>query len=228
MIRRAGMVFVVILMSGNWGCSLARFPSDPSFALQNGDLLFQDLDGGPMCEAIEAVTEGYGGVDFTHVGVAVVAPDGISVLEAIPTDGVVLTPLSEFLARSSSRDGHPKVVVGRLKSSYQSRIPAAIEYGLSKLGRPYDSVFEINNGAYYCSELVYEMFARANNDTPIFDLQPMTFKDPKTNETFPVWEEYFAQLGVPIPEGHPGTNPGAISRSSAITVVHAYSSPRDW
>ena len=37
------------------------------FELTNGDLLFQDLDCGPFCDAIEKVTEGYRGAQLSHV-----------------------------------------------------------------------------------------------------------------------------------------------------------------
>jgi hypothetical protein len=50
----------------------------------------------------------------------------------------------------------------------------------------------------------------------------MTFKDPDTGRTLPVWQEYFSVLGVSIPEGRPGINPGGISRSPALTIIHTY------
>jgi len=53
----------------------------------------------------------------------------------------------------------------------------------------------------------------------------MTFKSPGTGNTFPEWQEYFSGLGVPVPEGQPGINPGGISRSYAIDIVHEYGTP---
>jgi len=195
------------------------------FELKVGDLLFQDIDCGPFCDAIEKVTQGYNGADFSHIGI--IAKDSIKnfiVIEAQPT-GVDTTHLEVFLRNSIDLDGQPKVVVGRLKQKYRNLIPSAIEKAFSLIGKPYDKVFDINNDAYYCSELIYEIFLFANNDEPIFKLQPMTFKDPTTDSTFPVWKEYFSELDVPIPESKPGINPGSISCSPVINIVHYYGIP---
>ncbi len=83
----------------------------------------------------------------------------------------------------------------------------------------------MSNDAYYCSELIYEIFLVANDQVPVFELQPMTFKDPDTGQTLAAWEKYFSDLGVSIPEGQPGINPGGISRSDALTIVYAYGEP---
>ena len=53
----------------------------------------------------------------------------------------------------------------------------------------------------------------------------MTFIAPETNETFGIWEIYFNNLNYPIPEGKPGINPGAMSRSPLIDIVHLYGYP---
>ena len=43
------------------------FKEVPSeFQFQRGDLLFQDLDCGPPCDAIEAVTVGYQNANLSH------------------------------------------------------------------------------------------------------------------------------------------------------------------
>ena len=54
------------------------------FKLQEGDLLFQDLDSSPLCDAIELVTPGYNGANFSHIGLVVLENDTLKVLEAIP------------------------------------------------------------------------------------------------------------------------------------------------
>lgn len=192
------------------------------FALKPGDLLFQDVDCGGLCDAIEKVTTGYAGANFSHVGIAAKGADGgIVVIEAV-SGGVEVTELEGFLGRSSDADGRPKVIVGRLTGPYRHLIRPAIEEALALKGKPYDKVFAIDNGAYYCSELVYDVFLRANDNNPVFALQPMTFKDPDTGAILSVWEDYFSKLGVAVPEGQPGINPGGISRSAILTVVHKY------
>jgi hypothetical protein len=39
--------------------------------LKEGDLLFQDLDSSPLCDAIELVTPGYNDANFSHIGLIV-------------------------------------------------------------------------------------------------------------------------------------------------------------
>ena len=204
------------------GCSQHASRANIGFVPESGDLLFQDLDCGPLCDAIEKVTTGYDGANFSHVGIAALDDDGsVVVIEAV-SSGVEVTPLRVFLGRSLDMQSRPKVVVGRLKKAYRRLISPAIEEALALEGKPYDKVFAIGNEAYYCSELVYEMFRRANDNTPVFALQPMTFKEPGTGHTQQAWQEYFLALGVSIPEGQPGLNPGGISRSAALTIIHTY------
>lgn len=175
-----------------------------------------------MCNAIEKVTTGYMGANFSHVGIALKTADGdVIVIEAVSA-GVKVTDLEAFLNRSSDDAGQPKVVVGRLKKRYRNLIAPAIEASLALKGKPYDKIFEIDNDAYYCSELVYEAFLHANGGKPVFELKPMTFNDPDTGELFSVWKDYYADLGVAVPQGRPGINPGGISRSPALDIVHRY------
>ncbi len=218
----------ILLLLPLVGCVHGLGPAPKPFVLQPGDLLFQDLDYGPLCDAIETVTQGVGGAHLTHVGMveSVDGPEAI-VFEAVGA-GVVETPLSEFLARSADPTGKPKVLVGRLDMEHQSLIPAALATARKFLGRPYDSVYAMDNTSFYCSELVYESLREANGGVPIFSLAPMTFKDPRTAKTFPPWQAYYDALGVVIPEGEAGLNPGGISRSPYVRIVHAYGKPTGW
>jgi len=207
------------------GCDQHAFKEDIGFVPESGDLLFQDSDCGPLCDAIEKVTIGYGGANFSHVGIVAVDDNGnLVVIEAV-SRGVEVTPLRTFLGRSLDTKGRPKVVVGRLKKAYHHLIAPAIEEALALKGKPYDKVFAVGDEAYYCSELVYEIFRRVNDNTPVFTLQPMTFKEPGTEHTQQTWQEYFSALGVRVPEGLPGINPGSISRSAALTIIHTYGNP---
>ena len=191
-----------------------------NFKLQEGDLLFQDLDSSPLCNAIELVTPGYNGANFSHIGLVVLDNDTLKVLEAIPPK-VMITNLDDFINRSFDKNGNPKVIVGRLKKEFTNSISNAVSYSKSKLEIIYDEVFLINNETYYCSELIYEAFL---NDS-IFELKPMTFLHPKTKDTLKVWKEYYSDLNTNIPEGNPGINPGIMSLSNKIEMVHFYGIP---
>jgi len=224
--RRFKLILILLLIIGALTITFSQgyFRGGNDSVLQPGDLLFQDLDCGPFCDAIEKVTTGYQGTSLSHVGIVAKDNDGnFIVIEALLT-GVGVTPLDVFLNRSLDTKYRPKVAVGRLKQEYRHLIPVALEQAFALDGRPYDKVFNCSNDNYYCSELIYEIFLRSNNGKPVFKLQPMTFKDPDTGDTFSVWREYFLELNVPIPEDRPGINPGVISRSPALTIVHVYGS----
>ena len=193
----------------------------PPFELADGDLLFQDLDGHPLCDAIEAVTWGCEGAKFSHVGIFALDSQGNpTVIEA--SGRVKTTPLDKFLSRSR------KVVVGRVMREYAAFIPAALAKARDLLGEPYDDVFLLDNGKYYCSELVYEVFRDANTDKPMFEVQPMTFCPPGSTQPMKIWKEYFQAKGVPIPEGKLGCNPGGISRSQKIVIMYVFDKPTGW
>lgn len=181
--------------------------------LKNGDLIFQDMDCGPLCDAIEAVTEGYNGNDFSHMGMVYHRNDTIYIIEAAGS-AVRLTTLEKF-----SKNTSKPMYVGRLKKKFRKLIPQAIDFSLQQLGVPYDDAYLYDNGAYYCSELIYDAFKFANNNKPFFELQPMTYKEPGTDEFFPAWVDYYKSINADIPEGLPGCNPGGISTSNKIKVV---------
>ena len=191
-----------------------------NFKLQEGDLLFQDLDSSPLCDAIELVTPGYNGANFSHIGLVVLDNDTLKVLEAIPPK-VMITNLDDFINRSFDKNGNPKVIVGRLKKEFTNSISNAVSYSKSKLEITYDEVFLINNETYYCSELIFEAFEKDS----IFQLKPMTFLHPKTKDTLKVWKDYYKEIEVEIPQNKMGINPGIMSLSNKIKMVHFYGIP---
>lgn len=195
-------------------CSVSiTFGQKNASSLESGDLIFQDLDCGGMCDAIEAVTQGYSGKKFSHVGLVNETDSGTMIIEAVGA-GVRMIPLDSFSKRTNN-----KMYVGRLKKQYRSLIPEAIQFSVQQLGKAYDDAFIYGNDQYYCSELIYDAFLHANNNKPFFRLEPMTFKKPGSDEYFPVWVEYYQKLGTKIPEGEPGCNPGGLSRSDKIDIV---------
>jgi len=197
------------------------------FAAQDGDLLFQDLDDGPLCDAIETVTQGFEGARFSHVGMVAWGPEGCTVIQA-GSRGVNIVPLKEFLSRSCDEHGRAKVVLGRLKPPYRNAIAPALAKARALVGTPYDGDFLLNNGKYYCSELVYECYLDPISREHLFAVQPMTFRPSGSDQPMEAWREYFAHKKMPIPEGEPGCNPGGISRSDKIEIIGAFGKPSGW
>ncbi len=186
--------------------------------LKEGDLLFQDLNCGPLCDAIETVTNGIDGKSFSHCAIVVKQNDTLKVVEAIG-GRVQINSLHNFFKRSNDTALIKNITIGRVKNLGNKGISIAAEFAISQVGTPYDDEFILNNGKWYCSELVYEAFKVGSNQKEYFNLEPMTFKDPKTNAFFPAWIDYYKSLNSSIPEGQLGINPGSISRSNKIEII---------
>ncbi len=198
-------LFLLILLSA---CNNKQ----ATIELQVGDLLFRSNSQG-LGGAIEEVTQGFEGYDFSHVGMVFAdSSHSLQVIEA--TDEVVqITTLDSFLQKGSA------IFVGRVKDEYQPLLSKAIAFSLAQLGKPYDEEYLYDNGKYYCSELIYDAFLFANNGRPFFQLEPMTFKVPETGKFSEGWVIHYQKLGIAIPEGEPGCNPGGLSHSDKIKVT---------
>ena len=212
--ERLALIVVVLLLI---------FSRQSTPELQVGDILFQDLDCGPPCEAIEAVTSGYNGAQLSHNGIITEIKGNkfsqIFVVEAIG-ERVVKTPLDNFLKRSN------KVIVGRLKPDYTYMISDAINYiENSILGKPYDYIFDLENDTYYCSEVIYQGFQVSDSTQNLFAINPMTFNEPNSKNPFVHWVTYYEELNAAIPEGELGLNPGGMSQSDKIDIIHTFKKP---
>ena len=53
----------------------------------------------------------------------------------------------------------------------------------------------------------------------------MTFLHPEEKDTLKVWKEYYHNIGIEIPQNEPGINPGIMSLSKKINIVHIYGIP---
>ncbi len=215
------LINLLFLFASFSSCGLQN--SSDTFELQIGDLLFQDLNGSSLSDAIEEVTSENKPMSFSHVGIIVPNEEGTLVVLEATGEAVQLTAVSSFLKRSLNANKKPQVCVARLKKNHQDRIKEAVSYGKSLLGFSYDSVYLMADSSYYCSELIYEMFKHSLDGSDIFKLNPMTFKDAKTGEFHPVWVDHYQNLGVEIPEGKLGCNPNGMSESKEIDWVFDYS-----
>jgi len=192
--------------------------------LQVGDLLFQDLNCGDLCNGIGEVTEGINHTYISHVGMIESIQNKnqkIIVIEAIGS-GVVETNLNQFLSRSHDANNNPMTFVERLKPQYQSLIPTAVHYAKLQLGKPYNATFSPTGPGFYCSELINFAFIHSSQDQSFFEQAPMNFANLSTHQITPAWQEYFAGLHAKAPQGEMGSNPGMLSRSNKLMLIGEY------
>ena len=194
------------------GCGAPRAPR-----LQTGDLLFQAGKTSEMSRAIADATGKNERLDYTHVGIALHSDAADSVLEA--TDGgVKIVALRDFLDRSARIGGRPAVVAMRLRDT--TGIATSIARARTFLGQPYDWSYRPDNGKLYCSELVWESYRTAEGNR-LFSARPMNFR--ASDGSMPAfWTELFAELGEPIPQGVPGTNPNDMAGETILKEIGRY------
>jgi len=183
--------------------------------LRDGDVIFQEWNCGEACSAISGVTRSAYGRSFTHCGLFYRDSVGtMRVLEAVGR-GVVATEVQDFLSRTGEWS-KGRVLVGRPNENH-GFLQKVLSFALDQVGQPYDEVFALDNQRWYCSELIDAAFAKATaKEATYFGLRPMTFKNPGSTKVLPYWQHYFDSLGVPVPEGAPGINPGSLSLSKKL------------
>ena len=176
--------------------------------LHEGDLLF-------CCtvepNAITDVTQGAEGMSIDHV--AIVHRIGgdeapLFVIEA-KKPAVCLTPIDAFCREN------PHVLVGRVEVDVDFH--KSIRRCLMQVGKPYDDLYLPGDSAIYCSELVQLNYVNSQGDL-IFEPVPMSFHD-ATGQVTDYWLEFYAERGMTVPEGEPGSNPGELSRRPQVSIV---------
>lgn len=130
----------VLLAFMGWHCWRSQSPPATS-ALKEGDIVFQTSKSA-QSKYIMLATKS----QWSHCGIIVEKSDGLYVLEAIST--VSLTPYQQWVDRGRDK----RVSVKRYTEE-------SIKIMYSKyLGKPYDLAFKFDNGKWYCSELVYDIY----------------------------------------------------------------------
>lgn len=112
---------------------------------QHGDVIFH-VSKSSQSAAIKLGTLSR----YSHCGIIIMKNGKPFVLEA--ENGVELTPMSKWLKRGRMWD-HYRVM--RLNDEQKLSLPYS-------LGGKYDRAFRFNNGRYYCSELVWELYKKNN------------------------------------------------------------------
>lgn len=179
--------------------------------LAEGDLLFVAQ---PQGNAITQVTHGIDGLAIDHV--AIVHRIGgeagpLYVIEAIPDAGVTLTPIDSLWQRERGA----QLLHARVTEADASR---SVRNALHYVGLPYDDVFLPGDSAIYCSELVQLSYVNAAG-VALLGAVPMSFHDASGRVT-DYWTRFYADRGMPVPEGEPGSNPGELSRRSQVRLLH--------
>jgi uncharacterized protein YycO len=180
--------------------------------LRTGDLLFSTHPYCSISQAIDLVTQTGKGTHFSHIGVVECIDDSCFVYHSTPGKGVCRQDLEYFLHPDQQEN---RITVYRLKEAFQSSIPMAMNLAKDLVGQPYNNSFKFTAPGYYCSEFIYRIFAPSR----IFELNPMTFKDPESNDFSEHWIEYYGKLGISVPERQPGCNPNGMAASDKLVLI---------
>ena len=175
------------------------------FDLRAGDLLFFSDEGGMN----DAVRESTG--QYTHVALVESVDDTVWIIDATQRYGVSHRPL---LRTRNGEKPYPDVY--RVKHGCYN-LDSVLARARSFIGQPYDNAFLPDNGAIYCSELIYEVFLDdcSAKGRHLFEAKPMNWRD-KEGKIPQYWQEHFKKLEMEVPEGVPGTNPTDMSRSPLL------------
>lgn len=169
-------------------------------------------EAGGMSSAIaDATSEG---ADFcaTHVGIMEVCGDSLYVIDATPEHGVARRPLSEFTEEFS-----PFSTFSFMRVKGYAGRRKAVEKAKSFIGHEYDFTFLPENGMFYCSELIQVCFTRRDGHS-LFPGKPMNFRD--SSGKYPeYWQNLFSNMGIPVPQGVPGTNPNDLMHDACLRTV---------
>lgn len=179
--------------------------------VREGDLAFVVNRQG---NAITSVTHSINSLPIDHVAIMhrIGGDNGpLYALEAIPHGGVCLTPVDTFLVANGGREN---IVMGRVEDLDAHH---SIKAALTLVGLPYDFNYMPQDTAIYCSELVQSTYVDLTGHL-VFETIPMTFSD-STGNIHPYWQQHYAKQGLSVPEGHPGTNPGQLSRHPKVKII---------
>ena len=151
------IIVILVLPFGSMLTETITAQSEPIEEVREGDVIFQTSQS-QQSPLIQNATRSKN----SHCGIIVMKNGKPYVLETLKT--LVVTPLDKFIARGEG---------GKywLKRSNKENIK--IKYG-SYLGKPYDLAFKFDNGKFYCSELIYDIY---NNQLGIELCEPKKVSD---------------------------------------------------
>lgn len=136
---KKAIAILLMLIAFGWLYSQSGNHSE----LKEGDVVFQ-ISKSKQSPLIAAAT----GSQWTHCGVIVMKKGEPYVLEA--SSVVKLTPWEQWKQRGKG---------GIISMKRYTDKPVKIRYS-QYLGKPYDLAFKFDNGKWYCSELVYDIYLK--------------------------------------------------------------------
>jgi hypothetical protein len=136
---KKAITILLVLVAFGWLYSQSGNHSE----LKEGDVVFQ-ISQSKQSPLIAAAT----GSQWTHCGVIVMKKGEPYVLEAASV--VKLTPWEQWKRRGKG---------GITSMKRYTDKPVKIRYS-QYLGKPYDLAFKFDNGKWYCSELVYDIYLK--------------------------------------------------------------------
>ncbi len=154
-----------------------------------------------------------------HVALVSAVHPLISLIQAVPSRGVVEQNLIEFLTAEGSK---------KFYRPYSVQLPMSLKLTAIRLARlkltcGYNDIFSpdcINsNGhqSYYCCQLVAQVYQLAAG-WPLFSRHKMKFGG-SNGEILPFWREHFSRLGHPIPENQWGTHPALLLTANFLAPL---------
>lgn len=215
--KRTAILFTTIMLT------LAGCTSGKQDSPRSGDLVFvgipmnYSLQQGSMSEAISAATSDSTGLNLIHVAILEVKGDSTWIIDATIKHGVDRHPLDTFIRDFTLRDGSlPTFKIMRPEAS-AAEAEQFVQNAKKYLGQPYDVSFLPDNGAMYCSELVYNSYITPDGEH-LFSEAPMNFLDKDGN--MPIyWTQLFERIGQQVPQGIPGTNPQKMAAEKTLSPI---------
>lgn len=215
--KRTAILFTTIMLT------LAGCTSGKQDSPRSGDLVFvgipmnYSLQQGSMSEAISAATSDSTGLNLIHVAILEVKGDSTWIIDATIKHGVDRHPLDTFFRDFTLRDGSlPTFKIMRPEAS-AAEAEQFVQNAKKYLGQPYDVSFLPDNGAMYCSELVYNSYITPDGEH-LFSEAPMNFLDKDGNMPL-YWTQLFERIGQQVPQGIPGTNPQKMATEKTLSPI---------
>ena len=220
--RFVNLTLLALLLLAGFSCKKAPGPQVEDTCIETGDLLFvgipMNYKEDNMAQAIAHATSSGDSINFIHTAILEVDKEGaIWVIDATLAYGVDRHPLDTLLKQFTLHQDGAKATFEVMRLQDNSQAARYVEQAKEFLGEAYDSYFMTFNGRHYCTELVYDAYVDTDGNH-CFEEVPMNFKNAE-GEMPAYWTWLFGELGEPIPQGEPGTNPQQLHASSQLVHV---------